>query len=70
MMRQIYEEEKGHVGSLLKQMEQQAPKVCGCGQWHCELCGFRRYHKRLQQIRKNQKITGYLTGGSGTLGKS
>jgi hypothetical protein len=69
MMRQVFEENPGKVGSLLKQATKASKTVCGCGQWHCELCGFALYNKRVQKIRKNESITGYLTGGPQIMGK-
>lgn len=65
MTRQVYEENKGHVGSLMKQAAKAAKTVCGCGQWHCELCGFVMFNKRVSRIQRDARIqSGYLSGGT------
>ena len=69
-MRQIFEENPGKVGSIVKQAAQASKRVCGCNQWYCELCGFTIFNKRVQRVRKNPNITGYLTGGESIMGKS
>ena len=69
MTRQVFEENPGKVGSLMKQAAKASNAVCGCGQWHCELCGFVMFNKRVSKVRKNPNITGYLTGGPQIMGR-
>lgn len=64
MTRQVFEENPGKVGSLMKKAAKASNAVCGCGQWHCELCGFILFNKRVSRIKKDNKIqAGYLSGG-------
>ena len=63
MTRKIREEQPFHEGFILLQAARASVKVCGCGKFTCELCGFAKFHQRVRRVANSKLTTGYLSGG-------
>lgn len=64
LTREITVQHPFHSAFIIGQAQRAALKTCGCNKWHCELCGFRKFHLRLRRVAHSGIKVGYLTGAT------